>query len=84
MRSRKRVARTRDDNGRDRRNKGTTTAWTRMRMTKGRPDAQDDQHLTPLLLAGWKAGSNGDRRRGDREDGDDNAAQHDGTACPHP
>ena len=47
MRSRKRVVRTRDDDGRDRRSKGTTMAWTRMRMTKGRPDAQDNLNTSP-------------------------------------
>ena len=57
-RTRTRAARTRDDNGRDRRNKGTTTARTRTRTTKGRPDAQDNPNTSPhcceRLLAGRK------------------------------
>jgi hypothetical protein len=54
MRNRKRVARTRDDNGRDRMNEGTPTArmstrprgngqqTRRATMTKGKPHNQDD------------------------------------------
>ena len=70
MRTRKRVLRTRDPDGRDRTNEGTTMAWTRTRgkgqrtkrvtMTRGRPHIQDDlstplHHCQPLLT-GWIAG----------------------------
>jgi hypothetical protein len=54
MRNRKRAARTRDNDGRDRTNEGTPTAWTSTRprengqqtrraiTTKGKPHAQDN------------------------------------------
>jgi hypothetical protein len=47
VRNRKRAVRTMDDDGRDGRNKGTTMAWTRTRMTKGRPNTQDDPNTSP-------------------------------------